>query len=158
MARRNVPSKLPVEVDAYIWHFGTVSREGPVSHPRRLPAPGAGRARGLEGFGQQRHRGRTQVDHFGSGAWKAVSGIGLAAGLPGKYHRFALDEAVLDGGYAARISGGPTMGLQTGLLKLSAQCQKERQSGGRETAPARRNEAAPSGGSGHPATDKYRNY
>ena len=72
-----------------------------------------------------------QLKSITSGAaWKAVSGIGLAAGLSGKYHQFVVDEAVLNGGFAAAISGGPTRSLQTGLLKLSADCQKEGQAAG----------------------------
>jgi hypothetical protein len=71
-----------------------------------------------------------QLESITSGtAWKAVRGIGLAAGLPGRYHQFVVDEAVLDAGYAAAISGGPTTALQSGLLKLSADCQKEHRTG-----------------------------
>jgi hypothetical protein len=60
-------------------------------------------------------------------AWKAVSGVGLVAGLSGKYHQFAVDEAVLHGGYAAAISGGPTQALSSALMTFSADCQKEQQ-------------------------------
>jgi hypothetical protein len=63
-------------------------------------------------------------------AWKAVSGIGLAAGISGKYHRFVVDGAELNNGYAAAISGGPTEALSSGLLTLSADCQREGQAAG----------------------------
>ena len=57
-------------------------------------------------------------------AWKAVSEMGLTAGLSGTYQQFVVDEAVLNGGYAAAISGGPTTLLKGALLKLSTDCQK----------------------------------
>jgi hypothetical protein len=60
-------------------------------------------------------------------AWKAVSGIGLAAGLSAKYQQFVVDEAVLDNGYAAAISGGPPTSLKGALSKLSTDCHKEGQ-------------------------------
>jgi hypothetical protein len=72
-----------------------------------------------------------QLKSMTSGAaWKAVSGIGLAAGTTRKYHQFVVDGAVLDNGYAAAISGGPTEALSSGLLALSADCQKEGQAAG----------------------------
>jgi hypothetical protein len=57
-------------------------------------------------------------------AWKAVSEMGPAAGLSGTYQQFIVDEAVLNGGYAAAISGGPTTSLKGALSKLSTDCQK----------------------------------
>ena len=69
-------------------------------------------------------------------AWKAVNGIGLAAGLSGKYKQFVLDEAVLDTDYAAAISGGPPTSLKGALSKLSTDCRKGRSnSPSVETAP-----------------------
>jgi hypothetical protein len=60
-------------------------------------------------------------------AWKAVSGMGLAAGLSGKYEQFVIDEAVLDNGYTAAVSGGHPTSLKGALSRLSTDCQKVRQ-------------------------------
>jgi hypothetical protein len=69
-----------------------------------------------------------RLNSISSGAaWKAVSGIGLAAGLSAKYQQFVVDEAVLDNGYAAAISGGPPTSLKGALSKLSTDCHKEGQ-------------------------------
>jgi hypothetical protein len=57
-------------------------------------------------------------------AGKAVSEMGLAAGLSGRYQQFVVDETVLNGGYAAAISGGPTTSLTGALPILSTDCQK----------------------------------
>ena len=67
----------------------------------------------------------TRLKSITSGvAWKAVSGIGLAAAQSGKYGQFVLDEALLDSGYAAAISGGPPTSLKSALSKLSTDCQE----------------------------------
>lgn len=58
-------------------------------------------------------------------AWKAVSEMGLGAGLSGKYKQVVVDGAVLDNAFAAAISGGPTASLKGGLSKLSTDCHKE---------------------------------
>ena len=63
-------------------------------------------------------------------ARKAVSEMGLAgalAGISGKYGQLVQDEAVLDNGYAAAISGGPTTTLRDALSNLSADCRREGQ-------------------------------
>ena len=59
------------------------------------------------------------------GAWKAVSGIELAAGLSGKYRQLVVDGAVLNTAYAAAIRGGPLSPLKDALSKLSTDCKKE---------------------------------
>ena len=72
---------------------------------------------------------RLKVVNTGA-AWKAVSGIGLAGtlvGLSSKYGHLVQDEAALDNGYAAAISGGPTTSLRDALSNLSADCGREGQ-------------------------------
>lgn len=61
-------------------------------------------------------------------AWKAVSGIGLAGelvGVSGIYGQLVQDLAALNNGYAAAISGGPTMSLRDALSNVSADCRRE---------------------------------
>jgi hypothetical protein len=100
--------------------------EYPVSHPSWLPAPCTLKHQVSEALDSSDAAARLNSISSGA-AWKAVSGIGLAAGLSAKYQQFVVDEAVLDNGYAAAISGGPPTSLKGALSKLSTDCHKEGQ-------------------------------